>query len=162
MSILTRIVNEEIPPVHDVRPDVSPVLDAIARKATRRNRDERYATAEEMRARLEEYLRERKDGVSERDLARMMSDLFADIRDDVALRDGDRSPRALGRRVAGSVCVLGRVPAGASEGSAPCSRAPVRSFPGLVPLARAECRVYGPGAPQHPDARRQRVAMNLR
>src|SRR5204863_7060766 len=86
MSILTRIVNVVIPPVHDVRPDVSPVLDAIARKATRRNRDERYATAEEMRARLEEYLRERKDGVSERDLARMMSDLFADIRDDVRAR----------------------------------------------------------------------------
>jgi serine/threonine protein kinase len=83
LSILTRIMNEEIPPVRGVRPDVSPALEAIALKAVRRERGERYATAEQMQLDLEAYLNERRDGVSERDLARMMNEMFAAIRDDV-------------------------------------------------------------------------------
>jgi serine/threonine-protein kinase len=86
VSVLTRIVNEEAPSVRDVRPEVPPELEAIALKATRRNREERYATAEEMRLDLEAYLRGRSDIVSERDLARLMNDLFATIRDDVRSR----------------------------------------------------------------------------
>ena len=86
LSILNRLMNEEIPPVRGVRPDVSPVLEAIALKAARRNRDERYATAEEMRLDLEAYLRERRDEVPERELARIMNELFATIRDDVRAR----------------------------------------------------------------------------
>ena len=86
LSILTRIVNEEVPPVNGVRSDVSPALEAIALKAVRRNPDDRYATAEEMRLDLEAYLRERNDGVSERDLSKLMNDMFASIRDDVRAR----------------------------------------------------------------------------
>src|SRR5580704_4348002 len=83
LSILTRIMNEEIPPVRGVRPDVSPALEGIALKAARREPGERYATAEEMCLDLEAYLHERRDGVSARDLARVMNDMFASIRDDV-------------------------------------------------------------------------------
>jgi eukaryotic-like serine/threonine-protein kinase len=86
LSILTRIVNEEIPPVRGVRPDVSPALEAIALKAVRRDPKERYATAEEMQLDLEAYLRERRDGVSERDLSRLMNDMFASIREEVRSR----------------------------------------------------------------------------
>ncbi len=85
-AILTRIVNEEVPPVRGVRPDVSPKLEAIALKACRRDRGERYATAEAMRLDLEAYVRERNDGISERDVAHVMNHLFADIRDDVRSR----------------------------------------------------------------------------
>jgi serine/threonine-protein kinase len=86
VTILTRLVNEEIPPVRNVRPDVSPALEAIVLKAVRRNPDERYATAEEMRLDLEAYLRGRSDTVSERDLGRLMNELFATIRDEVRAR----------------------------------------------------------------------------
>jgi serine/threonine protein kinase len=83
LSILTRLVGEEIPPVRTVRPDVSPALEAIALKAVRRDRSQRYATADEMRVDLEAYLRGRTDAVSERDVARVMNDLFATTRDEV-------------------------------------------------------------------------------
>ena len=86
LSILTRIVNEEVPPVRGVRPDVSPALEAIALKACRRKREERYATAEEMRLDLEAYVREHNDGISERDVAQVMNRMFADLRDDVRSR----------------------------------------------------------------------------
>jgi serine/threonine-protein kinase len=86
ISILTRIANEEIPPVRGVRPDVSPALEAIALKACRRDPEKRYATAEEMRLDLEAYVRERNDGISERDVAQVMNRMFADIRDDVRTR----------------------------------------------------------------------------
>jgi serine/threonine protein kinase len=83
LSILTRLVGEEIPPVRTVRPDVAPALDAIALKAVRRDRNDRYATADAMRVDLEAYLRGRGDAVSERDVARLMNELFATTRDEV-------------------------------------------------------------------------------
>jgi len=86
LSILTRIVNEDIPAVRGVRPDVSPSLEAIALKACRRERESRYSTAEEMRLDIEAYVRERNDGISERDVAQLMNGMFADIRDDVRSR----------------------------------------------------------------------------
>ena len=86
VAILTRVVGEEVPPIRGIRSDVSPALEAIALKALRLQREERYATAEEMRLDLEAYLRERKDTVSERELARALSDLFAGVRDDVRAR----------------------------------------------------------------------------
>ncbi len=49
----------------------------------KRERDERYATADEMRLDLEAYLRARTDIASERDLAKLMNDMFAQLRDSV-------------------------------------------------------------------------------
>ena len=101
LSILTRIVNEEIPPVRGVRPDVSPSLEAIALKAVRRDRSERYASADAMRLDLEAYVRSRSDVASERDLARFMNDMFATIRDEV---------RAQVRAYASTITTRGNIP----------------------------------------------------
>jgi serine/threonine-protein kinase len=86
VTILTRLVNEEIPTIRSVRPEVSPALEAIALKAVQRKPDDRYATAEEMRLDLEAYLRGRTDTVSERELGRLMNEMFATIRDEVRSR----------------------------------------------------------------------------
>jgi serine/threonine-protein kinase len=71
--ILHRLVTRDIPIPRDVNPDIPAPLEAIIRKATAPCRDDRYATAAELQADLEQFL--------------------ADI--------GERScPRELGRRVA--------------------------------------------------------------
>ena len=58
-SILQRIAKEEPPLVRTVRADVSAEIEAIVAKALRRDPTERYATADAMRADLEEVLRGR-------------------------------------------------------------------------------------------------------
>jgi serine/threonine protein kinase len=85
-SVMSRIVNEDVPSVREVRPEASPALDLIAIKALRRNPDERYATADEMRIALEDFLRETGHLDVDRELARLISELFAQIRDDVHRR----------------------------------------------------------------------------
>jgi hypothetical protein len=55
-------------------------------KATRRNRADRYATAEQMRLDLAAYARGRDDSASEFELESLMNDTFAEIRDEVRSR----------------------------------------------------------------------------
>jgi serine/threonine protein kinase len=86
IAILTKLINEDVPTVQSIRADVSPALEAIALKALRRNRDERYATADEMRVELEQYLRGKEDAASEKELARVMKDVFATTRENVRAR----------------------------------------------------------------------------
>ena len=57
-SVMSRVVNEDVASVRTVRPEASPALDFITMKALCRNPDNRYATADEMRAALEDFLRE--------------------------------------------------------------------------------------------------------
>jgi serine/threonine protein kinase len=85
-SVMSRVVNEDVQSVRDVRPEASSTLDAIALKALRRDPDERYATADEMRIALEDFLRETGHLDVDRELARLMSELFAQTRDDVHRR----------------------------------------------------------------------------
>jgi serine/threonine protein kinase len=86
VSILTRLASEDIPSVRSVRASVSPALDAIVFKATRRDRADRYATAEQMRLDLAAYARGRDDGASEIELESLMNDTFAQTRDEVRSR----------------------------------------------------------------------------
>ncbi|HEY2513978.1 MAG TPA: serine/threonine-protein kinase, partial [Polyangiaceae bacterium] len=86
LAILTRLAGEDVPAPSSVRPGVPPALDAIALKATRRDRNERYATAEEMRLDLMAYLRGRSDAVSQPEVARLMNDTFSELRDEVRAR----------------------------------------------------------------------------
>ena len=57
-SVMSRVLHEHVPSVRSVRPDASSALDLIAMKALARNPNERYATADEMRVALEDFLRE--------------------------------------------------------------------------------------------------------
>jgi serine/threonine-protein kinase len=66
-----------IPPVSTVRPEVSAALEAIAQKALQVECNDRYATAEEMRLELQQFLRGRDEEDAQADLAGIMSRLFA-------------------------------------------------------------------------------------
>jgi serine/threonine protein kinase len=85
-SVLTRIATEDAPSVRSVRPEIAPELDAIVARALKRDRAERYQTAEEMRVDLEQYLRGKQDEASDDALARLMTASFAEMRSKVQAR----------------------------------------------------------------------------
>jgi serine/threonine protein kinase len=57
LGVLLALMDQPIPPPSAHRPDVPPALDRIVMKALERRREDRYASAAEMRADLEEFLR---------------------------------------------------------------------------------------------------------
>lgn len=86
ISILTRVTSKPLPSVQTVRADVSPELDAIVQRALRSNPDERYPSADAMRAEIDEFLRGHDPAALEKELSRMMSQLFAETRNGVRAR----------------------------------------------------------------------------
>jgi serine/threonine protein kinase len=82
-SVMSRLVSEDVPSVREVRPEASPELDFITMRALRRDPLDRYATADEMRIALEDFLRETGHQDVDRELARLMNELFSQTRDDV-------------------------------------------------------------------------------
>jgi serine/threonine-protein kinase len=78
LATLSRIANEDPPPPSSRRADYPPELEAIVMRALRRDRDERYQTAQELQLDLEEFAREHKLPVSSAYLGRFMQELFAD------------------------------------------------------------------------------------
>jgi serine/threonine protein kinase len=84
-SMLTRITTEDAPLIRTIRPEVSPELEAVIARALQRDRDLRYATADNMRADLEHLLRGKQDG-TEAALARLLDEAFAETRDAVRAR----------------------------------------------------------------------------
>jgi serine/threonine-protein kinase len=82
-SILRQLVNEPRPSLRSAYPDVAPELDAIVSRALKRDRDERYATAEEMRLDLEAFLHRSGETPSDKEMARTMDVLFGATRDRV-------------------------------------------------------------------------------
>jgi eukaryotic-like serine/threonine-protein kinase len=105
-SVMARLVNEDLSPVREVRPEASPELDIITMKALRRDPNERYATADEMRIALEDFLRVTGHLDVDRELGRLMNELFAQTRDEVRgrvkeflqkLSSGNAGTRGTGR-----------------------------------------------------------------
>lgn len=78
ISIAARICNEDAPRPGSLIPDYPPDLEAIVVKALARDRDERYASAQELQLALEEYAREHKLLLSSARLGTFMSELFAE------------------------------------------------------------------------------------
>jgi serine/threonine protein kinase len=76
IGVLLALMAQPIPPPSHTRPEVPPALDRIVMKALERRPEDRYASAEEMRADLEEFLRVTPSvpGVSQ--LAQYMQVLF--------------------------------------------------------------------------------------
>ncbi|HEX5749110.1 MAG TPA: protein kinase, partial [Archangium sp.] len=76
LGVLLALMEQPIPPPSTYRPDVPPDLDRIVMKALERRREDRYASAAEMRADLEEFLRGTASipGVSQ--LAQYMQGMF--------------------------------------------------------------------------------------
>lgn len=78
LVIATRICGQDAPRPSEMLPGYPRDLEAIVMKALARERDRRYATAEELQVDLEEYAREHRKLLSSAKLAHFMVDLFAD------------------------------------------------------------------------------------
>jgi len=86
VTVLHRILNDAIPKLVDARPDIDPELDAIVMKALEKDREKRYATAEEFREALEEYVRKRNEVVRDGAIGKAVSTMFHDTKESVAER----------------------------------------------------------------------------
>jgi serine/threonine protein kinase len=75
-DIFKAIVEEPVPRPSDFRPDVPTQLEAIVMKGLRREREERFQTAQEMQLALEDWVRHDRIPSSSVRLAAFMSELF--------------------------------------------------------------------------------------
>lgn len=76
-TVLNRILNDEITPVREIRPDVPEALAEIVHKALRSNKEERHSSAAELLQELEDYLaKESGSAVRPRDLGAVVGRLF--------------------------------------------------------------------------------------
>ncbi|MEO6953325.1 MAG: serine/threonine-protein kinase [Polyangia bacterium] len=75
-EIFKAIVEEDAPPPSTYRGDVPAGLEAVVMKGLRRNRDERYETAQELQVALEDWARSERVPASPVRLAAYMKDLF--------------------------------------------------------------------------------------
>jgi serine/threonine protein kinase len=116
-AILHQIVDKDVIPPSAHRPDYPPALETIVLRALKRDREERYATAQELQIDLETFARENDLVVSPIELGRFMNELFADAKA-ASLRLADdalatAATDATGSRLAveSSVIELPKVPA---------------------------------------------------
>ncbi len=79
LVVAAKICGEDAPLPTSIDPDYPPALERIVVKALARDRDQRYATAEELQLDLEEYARENMLLMSSAKLGHFMTDLFADL-----------------------------------------------------------------------------------
>ncbi len=76
LEILTALIKGEIPSLGDAHPGAPAELVRICDKATRKDPDERYATAQEMRADLEAYLESLDERVTIREISQIVATVF--------------------------------------------------------------------------------------
>ena len=77
LVVAGKVCNEDAPPPTSINPDYPPALEAIVLKALARNRDDRWATAQELQLALEEYARDQRLLLSSAKLGAFMAGLFA-------------------------------------------------------------------------------------
>lgn len=80
-NIMNAVLNGEIPPPSSVQPDVDPELEQIILRALQVDQDARYSTAAEMQAALDEYLANTGSALRSRDIGHVVSELFAESRE---------------------------------------------------------------------------------
>jgi serine/threonine-protein kinase len=81
LVIVSRLMSGDIPrSPRAVNPEVPERIDAICQKALAKNPDERHATAAELQAELETWLKDEGEHVGARSLGAIVSELFADRR----------------------------------------------------------------------------------
>lgn len=83
VAMLLKLVNEDVPLPSSRRPDYPPELEAIVTRALRRQRDERYATAQELAEAIDRFMRGEGLVASASTLAAFMREIF-DEREDTA------------------------------------------------------------------------------
>jgi serine/threonine-protein kinase len=80
-AIVARVLDGNVPSPRTVNPDVHDWLEHICLRALAHEREERYATAAELEADIEALLAELGGPVSARDAGKVVSRLFADVRE---------------------------------------------------------------------------------
>src|SRR5262249_19537066 len=77
VDILTSIMKGEVPSLAEAVPDAPAALLRVVANATRRDRDQRYASAAGLQEEIEAYLKSTGDVPTMRDVARVASEVFA-------------------------------------------------------------------------------------
>ena len=85
MQIMQALLAGDFPDLKDIKPDVPPALQAIFNRALAPKAEDRYPTATEFQNDLEQFLGDAKIVISNRDVAKTVSDLYADKRRDTKL-----------------------------------------------------------------------------
>ena len=80
LQVLSSVARGSVPSPRELRPDLSPTLEAICTRALALSPADRYATALEMANALEGELERLGTGASNRQLGQLMRDLFCDVR----------------------------------------------------------------------------------
>jgi eukaryotic-like serine/threonine-protein kinase len=81
-TVMNNVLNGEIPPIASLRPDVHPELDRVCCRALAHNPQDRHATAADLEADLEKIipLLGPNGLISNREIGKFVSELFADLR----------------------------------------------------------------------------------
>ncbi|HEY0133677.1 MAG TPA: serine/threonine-protein kinase [Nannocystis sp.] len=79
LVVAGKVCNEDAPAPTSIDPDYPPELEAIVLKALARDRDQRWASAQELQLALEQYAFDRHLLLSSAKLGSFMSELFADL-----------------------------------------------------------------------------------
>jgi eukaryotic-like serine/threonine-protein kinase len=80
LYVMNKVANDGVPSPREVDPTVLPALEEIVMKALARDPDDRYATALELGAALEAVIDHLGTGASNRNLGKVVRDLFEDAR----------------------------------------------------------------------------------
>jgi serine/threonine-protein kinase len=75
-TVMMRVLNGEIPSARTINPTVHPELDRICAKAMAHERDDRYATADELRRDLEHFIETHTNRVSGAELGKQLAQWF--------------------------------------------------------------------------------------
>jgi eukaryotic-like serine/threonine-protein kinase len=78
LAIMNDILEGEVRPASELRPDVPPALDEILDKALQKDRRKRYSSAQEMQLALEKYLASMPEPPTSIHVSRFMLELFAE------------------------------------------------------------------------------------
>ena len=78
--IIQRLMSGDIPAIRDHAPDIDPAFEAIIQKALAPNKEDRYATADELRKAVDAFAETLSDRRGPRDLGQILGEVFASDR----------------------------------------------------------------------------------
>jgi serine/threonine-protein kinase len=80
ISIVLKLVNDEVPRASSVRRGIDPELDAIVARALAKDPAQRWQTADEMREALDAYVRSTGSVIRKAEIGEIVSEAFAELR----------------------------------------------------------------------------------
>jgi eukaryotic-like serine/threonine-protein kinase len=132
--ILERLMAGQFPSARAANPDLAPELEAILAKALAPEREDRYSTAAEFQAAIEEYLEKLGERVDMRELGKLLAEQFAEDRELIhaRLEEAIRLDPVTGDHVTGDLPRITQRPSSPSQ-----ERTVVPGMPSRVDVAAA-------------------------